>query len=141
VSETVKVNTIGSRVFGDPSGDYDKDVNANDIPYLMQVFEDLSTALGNDDSEAIQSAIDNLQLSHEQVLSVRAEVGAKMNRLELTQNKLATQVNNVKELLSYNEDVDLVEVIMNIGMAENVYTSSLMTGAKIIQPSLVQFLS
>ncbi|NLJ99317.1 MAG: flagellar hook-associated protein FlgL, partial [Tissierellia bacterium] len=78
--------------------------------------------------------------SLEQVLSVRAEVGAKMNRLELTEKKLGVQIESVTELLSYNEDVDLAEISMHIAAAENVYISSLMTGAKIIQPTLVEFL-
>ena len=63
-----------------------------------------------------------------------------MNRLELTEKKLAVQVDSVKELLSYNEDVDMAEVFMHINTAQNVYVSSLMTGAKIIQPTLVEFL-
>ena len=63
-----------------------------------------------------------------------------MNRLELTEKKLGVQIDSVKELLSYNEDVDMAEVFMHINTAENVYVSSLMTGAKIIQPTLVEFL-
>ncbi len=35
----------------------------------------------------------------------------------------------------------MAEISMHIAMAENVYISSLMTGAKIIQPTLVQFLT
>ncbi|MCF6463970.1 flagellar hook-associated protein FlgL [Clostridium sp. Cult1] len=140
VSETVKVNTLGGKVFGNPSEDYTGEVNQGDKPYLIKVFEDLSEALENNDPDAIQEAIGNIEKSHEQVLAVRAEVGAKMNRLELTEKKLAVQVDSVKELLSYNEDVDMAEVFMHINTAQNVYVSSLMTGAKIIQPTLVEFL-
>jgi flagellar hook-associated protein 3 FlgL len=46
----------------------------------------------------------------------------------------------IKELLSLNEDIDLAEISIGIGEAQNVYVSSLMVGAKIIQPSLVEFL-
>lgn len=143
VSEKVKVNTLGGKVFGEGDGEYDKDINANDKAYLIQVFDDLSEALGKNgtaDPDKIQTALGNIDSSLEQVLSVRAEVGAKMNRLELTQKKLEVQKESVTELLSYNEDVDMAEIFMQISMAENVYTSSLMTGAKIIQPTLVEFL-
>ena len=99
-------------------------------PTLIQVFKDLSTALGNNDQDAIQKALGNVESSFEQILTVRSEVGAKMNRLELTEKKLDIQINNVKELLSYNEDVDMAEISMEINMAENVYISSLMTGAR-----------
>lgn len=140
VSEKVKVNTVGVKVFGDPNGNYNVDITSGETPYLIKVFEDLSEALENNDPDAIQEAIGNIEKSHEQVLAVRAEVGAKMNRLELTEKKLAVQVDSVKELLSYNEDVDMAEVFMHINTAQNVYVSSLMTGAKIIQPTLVEFL-
>jgi flagellar hook-associated protein 3 FlgL len=150
VSERVKVNTLGGKVFGVAKydenenllgpPDYNSNVKSGDKPYLIAVFEELSTALDGGEVDKIQKAIGNVQKSHEQVLSVRAEVGAKMNRLELTQNKLEKQILSVKELLSYNEDVDLAEISMQISTAQNVYVSSLMTGAKIIQPTLVEFL-
>lgn len=142
ISESVEVNTVGISVFGVVGGSYDStSINAGDKSELIQIMDDLSTALQSNDSNGLQQSIEDIKSAMEQVLSVRAQVGAKMNRLELTQSKLDLQINNVKELLSYNEDVDITEVIMNISMANNVYVSSLMTGAKIIQPSLVQFLS
>lgn len=158
VSERVNVNTVGIRVFGVlGSGDnvivpndpdkfketFDKEnltASKGDKSTLIQVFEELSKALGANDQDAIQKALGNVESSFEQILTVRSEVGAKMNRLELTEKKLDIQINNVKELLSYNEDVDMAEISMEINMAENVYVSSLMTGAKIIQPTLVEFL-
>ena len=92
------------------------------------------------ENNAKSTSLTNLDNAMEQVLSVRAEVGAKMNRLELTEKKLGVQIVSVKELLSYNEDVDIAEAFMNINVAQNVYVSSLMTGARIIQPTLVEFL-
>lgn len=144
ISERIEVNTIGIRVFGVAEEDnpYDvEEVTGKPQSHLIKVMVDLSNALDSADNDKLQQSITNLQSSHEQVLSVRAQVGAKMNRLELTTKKLDLQINNTKELLSYNEDADISEVIMNISMAQNVYVSSLMTGAKIIQPSLAQFLS
>ena len=156
VSERVNVNTIGIKVFGvlesgegvpDDSTEFKKtfigeglNVESGGTSTLIQVFDNLSNALGSYDQDAIQDALGNIAASFEQILSVRSEVGAKMNRLELTGKKLDIQINNVKELLSYNEDVDIAEISMEINMAENVYVSSLMTGAKIIQPTLVEFL-
>ena len=147
VSERVKINTLGGKVFGvadrtngELMADYDSDVTETSQAYLIAVFDQLSEALTNNDIDTIQNSITRLQDSMEQVLAVNAEVGAKMNRLELTQKKLGVQIDGVKELLSFNEDVDLAEISMQIAMAENVYISSLMTGAKVIQPTLVEFL-
>lgn len=144
LSEQVQVNTVGTRVFGVLEGDTGNygQVTADEDsrPHLIKIFEDLSAALENNIPDGIQQALGNIEKSLEQTLSVRAEVGAKMNRLELTEKKLEVQIGNVRELLSYNEDVDIAEISMHISMAENVYVSSLMVGAKIIQPTLVEFL-
>ena len=144
LAEKIEINTIGIKVFGVvQAGNYEYDVDVNNPstkPALIDVLDRFSQALAADDDSEIQKTISNLQASMEQLLSVRAEVGAKMNRLQLTTKKLDSQINNVKELLSYNEDVDVAEAIMNLSMAQNVYVSSLMTGAKIIQPTLAQFL-
>lgn len=141
ISERVEVNTLGGLVFGAPDVGYSGEVTKGHTPGLIKVFNNLSQALEEANSEGLQEAIEDLQAGMEQVLSVRSQVGAKMNRLELTVKKLDLQINNTKELLSYNEDVDIAEAIMHMSMAQNVYVSSLMTGAKIIQPSLAQFLS
>jgi flagellar hook-associated protein 3 FlgL len=42
--------------------------------------------------------------------------------------------------MSLNEDVDIAEAIMKLQNEENVYRASLATGARVIQPSLVDFL-
>lgn len=151
ISERVKVNTLGGKVFGWQDEVYTGEVTQGEVytgkvtqgkkPYLIEVFEELSNALSNNIPEDIQQALTNLDKSLEQVLAVRSEVGAKMNRLKLTEKKLGVQILNVKELLTYNEGVDVAEAFMNLNVAQNVYVSSLMTGARIIQPTLVEFLS
>lgn len=149
LSEKIDVNIVGIKVFGvgvvGEFGDFENNFSgrkgdAGDSVTLIDVFNKFSQALENSDADGLQNAISNLQASMKQISSVRAEVGAKMNRLQLTTKKLDSQINNVKELLSYNEDVDVAEAMMNLSMAQNVYVSSLMTGAKIIQPTLAQFL-
>ena len=154
VSETVKVNTLGGKVFGVAKYDdnllspdytsniekYDEANQKDNKPYLIAVFDELSVALTDNNQDIIQKSITRLQECTEQVLAVRSEVGAKMNRLDLTEKKLDVQIEGTTELLSYNEDVDMAEISMQIAMAQNVYISSLMTGAKVIQPTLVEFL-
>ncbi|MEN6460748.1 MAG: flagellar hook-associated protein FlgL [Syntrophomonas sp.] len=75
------------------------------------------------------------------LLTKRATIGAKVNRLELQQNRLSSTESQLTALLSTTEDVNEAEVIMNMKMEENVYQASLAAGARIIQPTLVDFLS
>ncbi|HOL92687.1 MAG TPA: flagellin, partial [Clostridiales bacterium] len=67
-------------------------------------------------------------------------VGARINRLELTMNRMLNDITNFTRLMSENEDVDMTETIMNLKNEENVYRASLAGGARIIMPSLVDFL-
>lgn len=73
-------------------------------------------------------------------LRQRAGIGAKINRLELAKNRLEDEEFQSKKLLSENEDVDITEVITQLKMQESVYRASLAVGARILQPTLVDFL-
>lgn len=73
-------------------------------------------------------------------LTFRAEIGAKINRLELTKSRLDDEIINLKGQLSKMEDVDLAETITDLKMQESVYRSALGVGARIMQPTLLEFL-
>ncbi|MCK9445098.1 MAG: flagellar hook-associated protein FlgL [Tissierellaceae bacterium] len=150
VAERVIVNTLGNKVFG--KADYDEnsneitnpsytdDVSSGETPYLIAIFSQLGKALEDKDGDKIQEALGNIKSSMDQVLSVTSEIGARANRLELTENKLEDQLISLSELLSFNEDVSLPEALMRLAIEENVYRASLGVGARIIQPSLMDFL-
>ncbi|MCR2044731.1 flagellar hook-associated protein FlgL [Anaerosalibacter massiliensis] len=151
VSERVQVNTLGGKVFGigkyDNDGnlidpDYESDVSISDKSYLIAVFDQFEAALEDPENNKgeIDKTIGRIKQSMDQTLSVRAEIGAKMKRLELTKDKLDSQVLNTKELLSNNEDIDMAEASIRLKSEENVYRASLAVGMNIIQPSLVDFL-
>jgi flagellar hook-associated protein 3 FlgL len=149
VAETVSVNTLGNKVFGSGTvgnPDYTSDVTVGDKPYLIHIFDELEKALGTveageePDQDLLQSSITNFQDAMGNIMSVTAEIGAKTNRLNMTTNKLADQALNLEELLSFNEDISLPEAYMKLSIEENVYRASLAVGAKVIQPSLMDFL-
>lgn len=70
-----------------------------------------------------------------------ADLGSRMNRLELIGNRLQDDELTYTKLLSENEDTDYAKTIMLLSAAESVYQASLQTGAKIIQTSLVNFIN
>ncbi|MCL6459837.1 MAG: flagellar biosynthesis protein FlgL, partial [Gorillibacterium sp.] len=73
-------------------------------------------------------------------LTVRADVGAKTNRIELAQDRLSDINVNLQTLQSKVEDVDVAGLITNMKTEENVYQSSLSVGAKLLQTSLIDFI-
>lgn len=140
VSETVSVNILGNKIFGSGNKDYESEVEKGDKAYLIDIFNKLETALEEKDADGIQESLTNIKDAMSNILSVIAEIGAKTNRLELTQGKLEDQLINLKELLSYNEDVSLPDTYMKLNIEENIYRASLAVGGRIIQPSLMDFL-
>ena len=68
------------------------------------------------------------------------DLGARMNRAELTQDRLELDKIVAETLLSENEDVDEAHALLLLQIAENVYNASLAVGARVIQPSLLDFL-
>ena len=116
-------------------------VESGDSSQLIAVFNQLISDLAADNTDGISSALSRLEDQADNVNAIRAEIGVKMNRIELTTNRILDDTVNLKDLLSKNEDADMAEVIMNLKMEEYVYQASLSGGAKIIQPTLVDFIS
>ncbi len=100
----------------------------------------LANALRNDDRELILQLNGNMDLAINELLSTRADVGAKMIRMETTRNRLeATQI-NVTRLLSEVEDADIISLVSELGREENLYQASLVASSKLMQMSLMDFL-
>ncbi len=107
---------------------------------MVGSFYVLANAMENNDTEAIGSLLDNFDLSIDHVLNSRAVNGSKGVRLESTMNRLYSQEFMFTERLSELEDADLTKVITDLSIYENNYKAALMASAKIIQPSLLDFL-
>lgn len=126
----IQVNVTGDKVFDVTSG----------TSKLLNVMDNLSNALKSGDNQAVSNIIGDIDNELQNVLAIRADAGAKANRIDLTANRLSDDNYNFTALLSKNQDADIAQVITNLKMDENVYRASLASGAMIIQPSLVDFL-
>jgi flagellar hook-associated protein 3 FlgL len=67
-------------------------------------------------------------------------IGSKVNRLELTINRLDDDKINFTELLSLNENVDMTEAVLNLKSQEIVYNASLQASMALMQRSLMDFM-
>ncbi len=129
--QVISVNVTADRLLG-PGGA---------TPDILQTLQDLATALQTNDVNAVsQVALDRLDTHIDNVSSLRGEVAAKINRLELTQSRFDVDDIARTDQLSSIEDADMAEAIMQLTMRENVLQASLSVGARVIQPSLVDFL-
>ena len=101
---------------------------------------DLITALGNDDTAAINALTPQLDLVHTQISEFRAASAPKMYQLEYTENFWFNYKPKLEQLLTETENADLNEVAMALNQLDLAYQSTLATAARIIQPSLLNFL-
>ena len=106
----------------------------------FEVIADLITALENDDTATINNLTPQLDLVRTQISEFRAISAPKMYQLENTENFWSKYKPKLEQLLSETENVDLNEAAMELNQLELAYQSTLATAARIIQPSLLNFL-
>ncbi|MBK5461308.1 flagellar hook-associated protein FlgL [Peribacillus sp. TH27] len=122
---TIQINTDGSKLFGDAlaiGGSIDQTIDA------LENGGDVSSTL-----EEIDETINTF-------LAMQAQVGARQNRIEMMTDRLKQQEVFATEILSKNEDVDIEKAIMDLTTQESIHSAALSVGARIIQPSLLDFL-
>jgi flagellar hook-associated protein 3 FlgL len=68
------------------------------------------------------------------------DLGARMYRAELTQERLELDKTVFETLKSQNEDANEAYAMMMLSLSETVYSASLAAGARVIQPTLLDFL-
>ena len=127
-SVTLRVNTNAAGMF--------KDID-NLFAGLNAKIDGTENA---DDKIDFGEAISNIDKQLDVVLTKRADIGARSNRAELMHNRLEMQEGAAKKQRSLNEDVDMEKTITEMITAETVHRAALSVGARIIQPSLVDFL-
>jgi flagellar hook-associated protein 3 FlgL len=117
-------------------------VNADEV-FGAEAFanvESFITALESGDQGDIENSIALLDENINNVLNARADLGARMNRLELIEHRLGSQEISATEMMSNNEDIDYEEVITQLITQESVHRAALSAGSRIIQPTLLDFL-
>lgn len=109
---------------------------------VYQALRDLHTMLMDPATDAgdISAHLEKLQSAQSHLLTLAAEYGGKTNRIEIMDSRFGLDEINYTQRISDVEDIDLAEVIMNLKMAESVYRAALDAGARIIQPSLLDYM-
>ena len=133
---SLQVNVNGDDAFGSPA----TAGNETNSDNAFAALDCLTKALNSDNTTGISQALTMLDSRLDKLQSVRADVGARANRVELLDNRLKDNDTNLQKLLSDTEDADIPATITNLNTAENVQNASLSAGARIMQQTLVDFL-
>ena len=105
------------------------------------LLDNLAAAVRAEDREGIsRSLLGKIDDYIDNLLKCRAQTGALIRRYDTSQERLTQNNSAIEELRSKVADTDLAEAITRFTMAQAVYQASLSVIAKIVQPTLVDFL-
>lgn len=107
---------------------------------LFDTLQGIQESLGGTDSGDLNSLLGDLDKQMNILSAERSELGARYNRLEMVESRISTQEVIATRILSDNEDADLERVIVDLTTQESIHRAALSVGARIIQPTLMDFL-
>jgi flagellar hook-associated protein 3 FlgL len=126
----VRIETTGPEAFGAEGSD----------TQLFTLLTNLSKAIRDDDMSALSDGLTNLDKAHDLVKATLSDVGARYNRVTQMKQSAQDHLLSVTSQLSDIEDVDLPKAIMELQIQQTSYQAALAATAKVIQPSLIDFL-
>jgi flagellar hook-associated protein 3 FlgL len=126
--ETIRVDLTGPEAFGDPASGKDLFSVVNSV--VSHVAD--TTAL-SDDLKDLDGVINGM-------LAAAANVGTRSARMQTAATVNMSSALNLKTQLSNTEDIDLPKTIMELQMQQNGYQAALQATAKVISPTLLDFL-
>ncbi len=137
VSDNVEVNIVadGSKIFQNA---------ANGGVNIFDELKNLIDGLENPDpvagSAQIEATANVLQAGRDQINSRRSEYAPVLYRLQATDEYLTNLRPKVEEAMATLEQADIAKAVVELQNLELAYETTLATAARIIQPSLLDFL-
>ena len=84
--------------------------------------------------------ISKIQGALDSIMTTRAQVGARANRLEQAKTSQGSLITSNQGLLSQLEDVDMASAITELSRRQTTYQATLAVTAKVMQTSLIDYL-
>lgn len=125
---TLPMNEPGSRIF----------VNPQD--FFQMVIDIRDNLLAGDQASLQNARLTELENARAQLGQALARIGARQNRGQRTTVEIEDFVLSSQELLSDTIDADFAETIVNLNAQSNAFQAALSAGARVIQPSLLDFI-
>jgi flagellar hook-associated protein 3 FlgL len=125
---SVPVTATGPKVFGEGN------------KQIFAVLQNISDGIRGGDTDSVTKSLGDLDGAADLVKNTLSDVGARYNRLTQMKQTAQDRVLAVTSQLSDVEDVDLPKAIMEMQLQQTSYQAALAASAKVIQPSLIDFL-
>jgi flagellar hook-associated protein 3 FlgL len=107
---------------------------------IFAALKGLIDGLEGNDMDEIEAAVDPLQDAEAQIMNKRSEFGPKLYRFQATEEHWTAFKTRIQDAVGRDEDVDVVQVALELNNLKTAYETSMAAAAKILQPSLVNFL-
>lgn len=127
----VNVNETGQDVF---LSNTPTTVNVLDV--LIGIRDNLRSGNVN----PVQDQIGQLDQARDQLLAAASRSGSLQNRVEGLENNIRDIDVQLKAVLSDSIDADYAEVVVELNAESNAYQAALSASARVIQPSLLDYL-
>jgi len=132
----VTVNSTGKKLF-------DSYTEGGSLePGAIAVLKKLADSLGDSTKSGadISASIGEIEKVIDNFITEQGKLGARENRMEMSADRLSQDQVQQTNLLSQAEDADIAKAIIDLKNQENAYRTTLAAGARIIMPTLIDFL-
>lgn len=126
------------------------DANGNKVNLLDEInnLSTLMNDIANGDEQTAQTAKETLMNDtkgkidtlFDHVVNQRTTLGVRVNTAEKIKEFNEENIINLKAILSQDQDTDVVEKFIELKSAEMIYQASIQVGAKLIQPSILDYI-
>jgi flagellar hook-associated protein 3 FlgL len=107
---------------------------------MLTVAWNLAEGLKTGDTARIQATIDKVNVAHQTVVALRSEMGARDMRIEQLSSRMTDMKVQIDDLMQQAQGVDVPKALMDLNSAEVTYRSALQVGARVLPPTLADFL-
>ncbi|MBI5184062.1 MAG: hypothetical protein HY999_06830, partial [Nitrospinae bacterium] len=133
-------NTTTTAIVTDITGTSTSDLGIQGSQNILKTLKAFIEALDKGDRTAVRNILNHLDTGLDKILEGQGESGARVNRLERTNEVLLDMQLNVTTLLSKTEDADMLKVVTDLTTAENIFEATLAATARVMQLNLLDFL-
>jgi len=108
---------------------------------IIKELNELIIGLNNNDMTRVNGALDGMDTSLNQILTVRSDIGARINRMDSAANVITDMDYTLNKIISDRQDVDMMKVISDLTRQQTAFEATLAASAKITQISLLDYLN
>ena len=127
-----------------------KDGNGNTVNLLDEInnLSTLMNDIANGDEQTAAKAKDTLlndtkgkiDTLFDHVVNERTSLGVRVSTAEKIKELNDEDILNIQDVLSKTQDTDVVEKFIELKSAEMIYQASIQVGAKLIQPTILDYI-